>query len=164
MADYTVIENIFDNDNDDRINTMQHKVRKTMHNYGDMKKRENFDDSPFTEVKNLQDVYNYGGNNGKGGMGIFDENQQQHVQPFVQYTSHPSNTQHLIENKKNLNFLDINNIPTPHQQHDTLTCRSVFMHIDTCPVCSMYLKKDVKFYWFVIIVLVCIILYLTRKK
>jgi hypothetical protein len=44
-----------------------------------------------------------------------------------------------------------------------IQCKQVFSHIENCAICSGYLKKDVKFYWFVIFVLVMVILFLTRK-
>jgi hypothetical protein len=70
-----------------------------------------------------------------------------------------------------MNRPPINHHPSPSllapqlQLHniDEIQCRQVFHHIENCPICSGYLKRDIKFYWFVIFVLVCVILYLTRK-
>ena len=53
-----------------------------------------------------------------------------------------------------------------HQQQrhmDTLQCRDVYMHVENCPICSNYFKKDVKFYWMIIGILILTILLLTRN-
>ena len=45
---------------------------------------------------------------------------------------------------------------------DTLQCRDVFTHVENCPICSSYFKKDVKFYWLIIGILIVVILLLTK--
>lgn len=55
-----------------------------------------------------------------------------------------------------------------HYQHtedgyDSLKCRDVFLHVENCPVCSAYFKKDIKFYWLIILILIGIIVMLLRK-
>ena len=57
-------------------------------------------------------------------------------------------------------------IPPQHPMlmsyQDHLQCRDVFTHVENCPICSSYFKKDVKFYWLIIAILVVVILLLTR--
>ena len=53
--------------------------------------------------------------------------------------------------------------PTMYPGVDNLPCRDVFTHVENCPICSSYFKKDIKFYWLIIAILIVIILLLTRK-
>lgn len=48
--------------------------------------------------------------------------------------------------------------------NDFLLCKDVFNHVENCPICNNYFKKDVKFYWLIIGILVIIILLLTRNS
>jgi len=45
----------------------------------------------------------------------------------------------------------------------SIHCIDAFSHMEDCPVCSSYMKKDIKFYWFIIIILLGIILLLSSK-
>ena len=45
-----------------------------------------------------------------------------------------------------------------------LRCIDVFKHIETCPICSSYFKKDIKFSWILIFILVLIIIYLMSSS
>lgn len=55
------------------------------------------------------------------------------------------------------------NGPTLYPSVDNLQCRDVFNHVENCPVCSSYFKKDVKFYWLIIAILIVVILILTKN-
>ena len=51
----------------------------------------------------------------------------------------------------------------PHFHRDELQCRDIFEHIENCPICNSYVKRDIKFYWLIIAILVILILTLTKK-
>jgi hypothetical protein len=51
-------------------------------------------------------------------------------------------------------------IPPP-QSH--IQCRDVFNHVEDCPICSGFFKRD-KYYYIVIAILVLIIFYLMHKN
>jgi len=51
----------------------------------------------------------------------------------------------------------------PMIEHNILNCRDVFEHIQNCPICEGYFKKD-KFYLIIIGILILVILYLMNKK
>ena len=53
--------------------------------------------------------------------------------------------------------------PTLYPGVDSLQCRDVFTHVENCPICSSYFKRDTKFYWLIIGILVIVILLLTRN-
>lgn len=57
----------------------------------------------------------------------------------------------------------MNQGPVLYPGVDTLQCRDVFTHVENCPICSSYFKKDVKFYWLIIGILIIVILILTRN-
>ncbi len=44
-----------------------------------------------------------------------------------------------------------------------IPCKDAFNHIENCPICSNYFKKDVKFYWLIIAILIVVIIIMTRK-
>lgn len=43
-------------------------------------------------------------------------------------------------------------------------CKEVYEHVNTCPVCQSYYKKDFKFYWLIIGILIVIIAIIVRSK
>ena len=49
-------------------------------------------------------------------------------------------------------------------RYDRLQCIDVFKHIENCPICSSYFKKDVKFCWIIIFIFVVIIIFLLTSK
>jgi hypothetical protein len=54
----------------------------------------------------------------------------------------------------------------PHprnQMYQDMQCRDVFEHIENCPICNSYVKRDTKFYWMIIAILVIIIFVITKK-
>jgi hypothetical protein len=53
-------------------------------------------------------------------------------------------------------------LPPSFAEH--VSCKDVFIHTENCPVCSSYFKKDIKFYWLIIFILVLVILFLMRSK
>jgi|688.fasta_scaffold2347582_1 hypothetical protein len=59
--------------------------------------------------------------------------------------------------------IDLQPPPAMIQQHNLLNCRDVFEHIQNCPICEGYFKRD-KFYMIIIGILILIILYLMNKK
>jgi len=48
-------------------------------------------------------------------------------------------------------------------EHSHYSCRGVYEHMEECPMCSDYFKKETKFYWLIIGILLLIVLYLLRK-
>jgi len=51
----------------------------------------------------------------------------------------------------------------PQQHLGNLSCRDVFDHIQNCPICDGYFRKD-KYYLIIIGILVLTILYILNKK
>ena len=50
-----------------------------------------------------------------------------------------------------------------NREFDHISCKDAFIHIENCPICSNYFKKDVKFYWLIIAILIVVIIVMTRK-
>ncbi len=47
--------------------------------------------------------------------------------------------------------------------NDGMNCRDVVNHVENCPLCNSHFKKDLKFYWFVIVILIIILAVMCRK-
>ncbi len=59
---------------------------------------------------------------------------------------------------------DVMSIRSPQMNGGSeVSCRDAFNHVENCPICSSYFKKDIKFYWLIIAILVIIIILLTRN-
>lgn len=55
-------------------------------------------------------------------------------------------------------------MPIPQIVENSISCRSVFEHVENCPICESYFRRDIKLYWFIIAVLVIIIFMLLRPN
>lgn len=53
--------------------------------------------------------------------------------------------------------------PVMYPGMDSLACRDVFTHVENCPLCKSYFRHDAKFYWLIIGILIVIILLITRN-
>jgi len=54
--------------------------------------------------------------------------------------------------------------PSVYPGVDSLACRDVFTHVENCPLCKSYFRHDAKFYWMIIAILIAIILLITRNS
>ncbi len=63
-----------------------------------------------------------------------------------------------VTNANQNDYMKVNDI-----NHE-LSCKDVFNHVENCPMCSSYFKKDSKFYIIIILILGMIILYLLNSK
>jgi hypothetical protein len=50
------------------------------------------------------------------------------------------------------------------EMRKSLQCIDVFRHVETCPVCSSYFKKDIRFCWIIIAILIIALIFMVMKK
>lgn len=140
MNDYTIIEDVFgDDDNRNQITAARGFLGKS-HIPDDLRPKRSRGERP-----DIPDLTNF-----------------QRPQPGVQPEYRDSMGGIQEQMIPSMNMM-IPQGPTVYPGVDSLQCRDVFTHVENCPICSSYFKKDVKFYWLIIGILVVIILLLTRK-
>lgn len=136
MDSYTIIEDIFGDDDRNQITAARGFVGRT-HTPDDMKQR-----GKVGRVSERPD------------MPSFDQprRNQQHIQ--IQQEDPTSMISPMLNSMAQQ--------PVIYPGVDILQCRDVFNHVENCPICSSYFKKDVKFYWLIIAILVVVIILITK--
>lgn len=151
MDTYTIIEDIFGDEN--QISASRGFVGKT-HVPDDLRPHNRRE--KVGKVAERPDIPNIGGTQGSGFLsnpGVLPPGYQHQQQQGGIQLQDPRVQQQMMLNDRDMMY----NHPS-----DLLQCRDVFQHVENCPICSSYFKKDVKFYWLIICILIIVILILTR--
>lgn len=164
---YTIIEDIFnldDSDDNNHFNNMKTKIsfNRTLdsHSARPPYPTSNIPSLSYDEdmIKNklsrqinpraLASQYNSMSNTNR----ILQPPQPQQLQP---QQVQPPQPQQLINNKPNV---------ISEKSIHSMDCRSIYDHIENCPICNKYYKQSNRTYILIIIFLVLIILLLLRQK
>jgi hypothetical protein len=74
----------------------------------------------------------------------------------------------VIQRDTNKNNKNTTNISTSNRNDinnpSHIQCKDIFDHVDSCPMCTSYFKKDIKFYWLIIAILIGVIFMTIRNK
>jgi hypothetical protein len=167
---YTIIEDIFnldDSDDNNHFNNMKTKIsfNRTLdsHSARPPYPSSNIPSLSYDEdmIKNklsrqinprvLASQYNSMSNTNR----ILQPPQPQQLQQQVQPQPQQVQPQQLINNKPNV---------ISEKSIHNMDCRSIYDHIENCPICNKYYKQSNRTYILIIIFLVLIILLLLRQK
>lgn len=167
MDNYTIIEDIFGDDDRNQITAARGFIGRS-HLPDDMRVGSRGKVGKVSERPDMPDLEGRDSGPSFGPSGGFNQQRTPQYQQQFRDTIQPMH-QPMMDNQfgGNQNFQLSGpqfSGPVLYPGVDSLQCRDVFTHVENCPICSNYFKKDVKFYWLIIAILILIILLLTQNK
>ena len=93
----------------------------------------------------------------------FPNNNANSLNNFNRILSPPSQPQQLQSQQLQSQVHQMQISPQLQPQLSHLHCRNIYEHIEECPVCNKYYKQSNRFYIFIIIILVLFIIFLLRR-